>query len=320
MADTNQTRNLALEFVRVTEAAAIAASEWIGRGDKHAADQAAVNEMRSRFNQIDFQGEVVIGEGLKDEAPMLYTGEKVGKGGGPMMDLAIDPLECTDSVAYGRYNALAVIAAGAKDSLLHAPDTYMEKIACGPEAAKVIDIDVPIAENIEKAAKALGKDKEEITVIILDRERHQETIAEIRKAGARVRLITDGDVAGAIAPSMPDSGIDLLMGIGASAESVLAATAIKILGGQIFARFAPQKEAHYQLLKESGITDIKKIYSVEDLAKGNDLTFTATGVIDGPLLNGVVVRGNKIITHSLVIRGVSGTLRFITTYHHYNKL
>jgi fructose-1,6-bisphosphatase II len=320
MTDTNKSRNLALEFVRVTEAAAIAASEWIGRGDKMAADQAAVNEMRSRFNQIEFKGTVVIGEGLKDEAPMLYTGEKVGTGEGPEMDLAIDPLECTDSVAYGRYNALAVIAAGAKDSLLHAPDTYMEKIAVGPEAAGVVDLDASVAENITKVAKALGKDKREVTVVILDRERHHAKIEEIRNAGARVRLITDGDVAGAIAPSMPENPIDMLLGIGASAESVLAATAIKILGGQILARFAPQKEAHYKLLEESGIKDIQKIYTVEDLAKGKELTFTATGVIDGPLLNGVVVKGNKIITHSLVIRGISGTLRFIETYHHYNPL
>ncbi|HEX8931970.1 MAG TPA: class II fructose-bisphosphatase [Patescibacteria group bacterium] len=320
MTDNNQSRNLALEFVRVTEAAAIAASAWIGRGDKIAADGAAVNEMRSRFNQIAFNGTVVIGEGLKDEAPMLYTGERVGTGQGPAMDLAIDPLECTDSVAFGRYNALAVIAAGAKDSLLHAPDTYMEKIACGPAAAKVIDLDAPAKDNILKVAKALGKDKEEITVVILDRERHQELINEIRSIGARVRLITDGDVAGAIAPSLNETGIDLLMGIGASAESVLAATAIKILGGQILARFAPQKEAHTKLLHESGITNIGKIYTVDDLAKGRDLTFTATGVIDGPLLNGVIVKGNQIITHSLVIRGISGTLRFITTYHHYNQL
>jgi fructose-1,6-bisphosphatase II len=320
MPNNNQSRNLALEFVRVTEAAAIAASQWIGRGDKIAADQAAVNEMRSRFNQIDFKGEVVIGEGLKDEAPMLYTGEKVGRGHEPVMDLAIDPLECTDSVANGRYNALAVIAAGAKDSLLHAPDTYMEKIAAGPQAAKVIDLDAPIADNISKVAKAVGKDKKEITVIILDRERHQETINEIRKTGARVRLITDGDVAGAIAPCIDESGIDLLMGIGASAEAVLAATAIKILGGELLCRFAPQKEMHTKLLHEAGISNLKKIYAVDDLAKGRDLTFTATGVIDGPLLNGVVVKGNKIITHSLVIRGISGTLRFITTHHHYNKL
>lgn len=314
------TRNLALEFVRVTEAAAIAASEWIGRGDKNAADQAAVDAMRSRLNQIDFQGKIVIGEGLKDEAPMLFTGEKVGRGKAPIMDIAVDPLECTESVAYGRYNALAVIAAGEKGSLLHAPDTYMEKIAVGPDAARVIDIDAPVATNISKVAKALGKNKKEITVMILDRERHKQLITDIRKTGARVRLITDGDVAGAIAPSLPESGIDLLMGIGASAESVLAATAIKILGGQLFARFAPQKDQDRKLIQEAGITNLNKIFSAQDLARGKELTFTATGVIDGPLLNGVVIKNNKIITHSLVIRGISGTVRFITTQHHVHPL
>ena len=316
MNNSRLTRNLALEFVRVTEAAAIAASEWIGRGDKIAADQAAVDAMRSRLNQIDFRGEIVIGEGLKDEAPMLFTGEKVGLGKKPLLDIAVDPLECTESVAYGRYNALAVIATGEKNSLLHAPDTYMEKLAAGPVAAKVIDIDAPVAVNITKVAKALGKDKKEITVIILDRARHQHIIDEVRKTGARVRLITDGDVAGAIAPSLDESGIDLLMGIGASAESVLAATAVKILGGQLLCRFAPQKETDVKLIHEAGIKNLKKIYSVEDLARGRDLTFTATGVIDGPLLQGVVTKGKKIITHSLVIRGVSGTLRYITTEHH----
>lgn len=320
MADINQTRNLALEFVRVTEAAAIAASEWIGRGDKIAADQAAVNEMRDRFNQIDFKGTVVIGEGLKDEAPMLYTGEKIGRGTSPILDIAVDPLECTDSVAYGRYNAMTVIAAGEKGSLLHAPDTYMEKIATGPQAAQVIDIDASVTENITNVAKALGKDKREVTVIILDRERHYPMIEQVRAVGARVRLITDGDIAGAIAPSIETSGIDLLLGIGASAEAVLAATAIKILGGQLFCRFAPQKDADTKLIKAVGITNLKKIYSVADLAKGNDLTFTATGVLDGPLLSGVINKGNKAITHSLVVRGLSGTIRYMTTYHHFKKL
>jgi fructose-1,6-bisphosphatase II len=211
---------------------------------------------------------------------------------------------------------LSVIAAGAKGSLLSAPDTYMDKIAAGPQAAKVIDLDAPVEANLRSVAKALGKDVSEVTVIVLDRERHQQLVEDIRKAGARVRLITDGDVAGAIAPSLPDSGIDLLMGIGASAESVLAATAVKVLGGQLFCRFAPQKEQHVRLIQKSGITNLKKVYSAEDLAKGRDLTFTATGVIDGPLLKGVVVLGQKIVTHSIVIRGVSGTVRFMTTMHH----
>jgi fructose-1,6-bisphosphatase II len=226
----------------------------------------------------------------------------------------VDPLECTDSVAYGRYNAIAVISAGARGSLLSAPDTYMEKLAAGPKAAKVIKMGAPVKINIQKTAKALGKKVGDVTVCVMDRDRHKDLIAQIRKAGARVRLITDGDVAGGIAPCMPESGIDLLMGIGASAEAVLAATAIKILGGQLFARFNPMKEAHRQLLKKAGLND-NKVYSVNDLAKGKVLTFTATGIIDGPLLQGVRYVGNTIITHSLVIRGQSGTIRYITTHH-----
>ncbi|MBI5456972.1 class II fructose-bisphosphatase [Candidatus Kaiserbacteria bacterium] len=307
-------RNLALEFVRVTEAAAYAAAKWVGKGDKLKADGAAVDAMRERLNEIEFSGIIVIGEGQKDEAPELYTGEKVGKGGKPHLDLAVDPLECTDSVAYGRYNALAVISTGPKGSLLSAPDTYMEKIAAGPGAAKAIDIDAPVATNLKKVAKALGKDVGEITVCVLDRDRHKELIDEIRKAGARVRLITDGDVAGGIAPCMPESGIDMLMGIGASAEAVLAATAIKALGGEILCRFKPKDEKHAKLVSDSGHTT-KKIFSTNDLAKGKDLTFTATGVIDGPLLTGVRVERDIAITHSLVIQGVSGTLRYITTHH-----
>lgn len=312
-------RNLALEFVRVTEAAAISAAKWIGRGDKNAADGAAVDAMRSRLNQIDFSGTVVIGEGKKDEAPELFIGEKVGKNKTPNMDLAVDPLECTDSVAHGRYNAISVIVAGAKNTLLHAPDTYMEKLAVGPSAKNVIDLDAPVKVTIKKVAKVLGKDVREITVIVLDRERHTILINEIRKAGARVRLITDGDVAGGIAPSLPDSDIDILMGIGASAEAVLAAAAIKTLGGEILARFKPRKESHLQEIKKAGIKNLKKIYNSEDLAKGKQLTFTATGVIEGPLLKGVEFKENTIITHSLVIRGISGTIRYITTHHHYHK-
>lgn len=312
-------RNLALEFVRVTEAAAISAAKWIGRGDKNAADGAAVDAMRSRLNQVDFSGTVVIGEGKKDEAPELFTGEKVGKNKTPNMDLAVDPLECTDSVAHGRYNAISVIVAGAKNTLLHAPDTYMEKLAVGPSAKNVIDLDAPVRVTIKKVAKALGKDVREITVIILDRDRHVDLVNEIRKAGARVRLITDGDVAGGIAPSLPDSDIDILMGIGASAEAVLAAAAIKTLGGEILSRFKPLKESHLQEIKKAGIKNLKKIYNSEDLAKGKQLTFTATGVIEGPLLKGVEFKENTIVTHSLVIRGVSGTIRYITTHHHYHK-
>jgi fructose-1,6-bisphosphatase II len=315
-------RNLALEFVRVTEAAAIAASRWIGKGEAKKADGAAVDEMRDRFNQIDFAGTVVIGEGSKDEAPELYNGEKVGKGWKstisniqyPKMDLAIDPLECTDSVAYGRYNALAVIASGSEGSLLNAVDTYMEKIAVGPKAKKVIKLDAPVKTNIQNVAKALNKKVSEVTVCILDRERHKSLIAEVRKAGARVRLITDGDVAGAIAPCMPQSGIDMLMGTGASAEAVLAGVAVKILGGQLLCRFKPKKEQDAIDLKNKGIK-LNTIFNVDTLAKGSTLTFTATGIIDGPLLQGVRAEGGFIITHSIVIRGLSGTVRYITTHH-----
>ncbi len=308
-------RNLALEFVRVTEASAIASAKWIGRGNGHAADGAAVDAMRERFNQIDFRGTIVIGEGAKDEAPELYTGEHVGRGSQPVMDLAVDPLEATDSVAFGRYNAISVIAAGPKGSLLHAPDTYMDKIAAGPQAAKVIKLDAPTSVNIKRTAKALAKSVKDITVMVLDRERHKVLIEQIRKTGARVRLITDGDVAGAIAPSLPGSGIDLLMGIGASAEAVLAATAIKILGGQILCRFQPRSEADAAAVKQSVGKNLAKIYSAADLAKGKFLTFTATGVIEGPLLKGVEFLDHHTVTHSIVIRGESGTVRYITTHH-----
>ena len=312
-------KNLALEFVRVTEAAAIASAQWVGRGQKNKADGAAVSAMRERFNLVDFRGTVVIGEGAKDEAPMLYTGEKVGSGKGPEMDLAIDPLECTDSVANGRYNAMAVIAAGAKGSLLHAPDTYMDKIAVGQLAKKVIDLDASVKDNLKKVAKAVGKSIADITVMVLDRERHQQLIDEIRSAGARVRLITDGDVSAAVATCFPESGVDVMMGIGGSTEGVLAAVAIKVLGGEILCRFKPRKESDIVEIKKTGLKDLNKIFTSEDMAKGRELSFTATGVIEGPMLEGVLFREKKIITHSVVARGVSGTIRYITTHHHYYK-
>ncbi len=308
-------RNLALEFVRVTEAAAIAAAEWIGRGDKKKADGAVVDEMRDRFNQIDFKGTVVIGEGEKDEAPELYTGEVVGKGSGPEMDIAVDPLECTSSVAWGRYNATSVVVTGPKGSLLNAPDTYMQKIAVGREAAGIIDIDAPVKDNISKTAKVIGKDVGEITVVVLDRPRHEELIKEIRAAGARVRLITDGDVAAAIAAVMPDNEIDMLLGTGGSTEAVLAAAPVKIMGGQLYCRFQPKDDQHKAKVESFGFTDLSKVYSADDMARGDTLTFTATGIIEGPLLDGVVFQKDRIITHSMVLRGLSGTMRYITTHH-----
>lgn len=307
-------RNLALEFVRVTEAAAIASAAWIGKGDKHAADKAAVDAMRTRFNKVDFSGTIVIGEGSKDEAPELYTGEKVGTGTGPEMDIAVDPLECTDSVAYGRYNALAVITTGPKGTLMSAPDTYMEKIAVGPEAKHVIDLESPVKDNIMKVAKALGKDIGEVTVSMLDRPRHEELIKEVRTAGARIRLITDGDVAVAVSTCMPESPIDMLLGSGGSTEGVLAAVAMKIMGGEILTRFKPRNAADKEKLDELGITE-KQIFTAENMAKGDMLTFTATGVIDGPLLPGVIFTPHSIITKSIVMRKASGTVRYIETHH-----
>lgn len=308
-------RNLALEFARVTEAAAIAAANWMGRGERKAADKAAVDAMRDRMKYINFSGEIVIGEGEKDAAPELYIGEKLGTGKGEELDIAVDPLECTDSVANGVPNAMSVIATGDKGSLFHAPDMYMEKIACGHKAKGVISLDFSVKENLKNVAKRLGKEVSELVVVVLDRPRHVDLIKQIREAGARVRLISDGDVAGAIAPSVWESGIDLLMGAGASAEGVLAAIAIKCLGGEMQCRLQPKDEKQAERLKKMGIVDINKILTLEDLAKGDDLNFTATGVIDGPLLKGVRYTAHYCITHTVVMRVKSGTIRFMETHH-----
>ena len=309
--------NLALEFVSATDAAAIAAALWIGKGDGKAADQAAVDAMRFKLNLIDFNGEIVIGEGAKDEAAELYNGEKVGSGNNPLLidlDIAVDPLECTNSVAYGRPNAMSVIATGPRRSLYRAADSYMDKIAVGPEAAKIIDLDAPVKDNINNIAVALKKDISEITVAVLDRPRHENLIKEIRKTGARVQLFTDGDVAMAIATCMPESPVDVLMGIGGSTEAVLAAAALRCFGGEILCRWKPETK-HLPRLKAIGITDFEKILKTEDLAKKRT-SFTATGVISGPLLEGVVFNKNAIITHSVVITTEPKILRFIKTYHY----
>lgn len=310
-------RNLALEFVRVTEAAAMGAAQLVGRGNGKAADKAAVDEMRDRFNYVDFSGEVVIGEGAKDEAPELYIGEKLGTGNGLELDIAVDPLECTDSVANGRPNAISVIATGPKGSLYKAPDMYMNKIACGPAAKGAIDLDASVEENITAVAKKLGKEVSEMTILVMDRPRHDELIADIRKVGARVVLITDGDVAGAIACSLDESPIDMLMGIGASAEGVLAAVAIKCLGGDMQCRLAPKNDDQRTELTDAGI-DPDKLLQLDDLAAGEDLTFTATGVLDGPLLKGVRYEEAYTLTHSVVMRVKTGTIRFLETKHRQN--
>ena len=314
MNDETRSLNLALEFVRVTEDAAIASSGWIGKGDGKAADKAAVDAMRSRFNQINFSGEIVIGEGAKDEAPELYNGERVGAGKEPLFDIAVDPLECTASVAFGRPNAISVIATGPSGSLYRAVDSYMTKIAVGPAAKHILDLDAPAKDIIPKIAKALGKKVEEITVAILDRPRHEKLIQEVRAAGARVQLFMDGDVAMAISTCLPESPVDILMGVGGSTEAVLAAAALKCLGGEILCRWQPKSE-HLPRLRQAGITDFSQIFSTENLAKGPDITFTATGVIDGPLLQGVVFEQEKIITHSVIMTANPRTIRFLKTKH-----
>lgn len=307
--------NLALEFVRVTEVGAIQAARWVGKGDGKAADQAAVDAMREYFNTIDFSGEIVIGEGAKDEAAELYVGERLGRGKGSLVEIAIDPLECTDSVANGRPNAISVIAIGPEGSLYRAADSYMEKIAVGRVAASVIDIDAPVKDNVERVAKALGKDISEVTVAVLDRDRHEKLIGDIRATGARVRLFTDGDVAMAISTSLRESPIDILMGIGGSAEAVISATALRALGGEIICRWKPKDEKHTKRLNDAGITDFSQILRTTDLAKGDDLSFIATGVITGPLAEGVTFSQDVITTHSIVMSTSPKTIRFIKTRH-----
>ena len=309
-------RNLALEFVRVTEAAAIAASEWVGKGDKKAADKAATEAMRSRFGSVDVKGTVVIGEGERDKAPMLYIGEKIGTGKGMEIDIAVDPIEGTNSVAYGYPNSIAVFAAGPKGTLLHAPDIYMNKIAVGPQAADAgIHLDNSVRDNIERVAKACGKPAGEVTAIVLDRPRHEQLIKEIRGAGARVRLISDGDVAGGIAPCMPESGVDILMGIGAAPEGVIATTAVKCLGGFFQGRLAPKDGAESDRAKSMGV-DPEKLLEMEDLARGDSLMFAATGIVEGPILKGVTTSKHGIMTHSIVMRSKTRTIRSIETRHH----
>lgn len=308
-------RNLALEFVRVTEAAAIASSRLMGKGDKIKADQAAVDEMRSRFNVVEFSGEVVIGEGEKDEAPLLYIGEKVGIGKGMKVDVAVDPLECTDNLAKGKPNAISVLAVAPRGCLLKAPGTYMDQISVGPKAKGVIDITADVRTNLKKIAKALGKNIEDVTVIILDRPRHEQIIKEIREAGARIRLIEHGTVSAGVAVALPDTGIDVMMGVGGAPEAVITAAAIKCLGGDMQGILKPHNEKTTQQAKEMGIKE-GQLFKLDNLVKGNECMFVATGVSDGPLLQGVVFEDHIIKTHSIVMRAKTGTIRFIETKHH----
>ena len=310
-------RNLALEIVRVTEAAAMASARWVGRGDGRAADQAATEAMRECLDGIHFKGCVVIGEGERDEAPMLYIGEEVGGAESPEVDIAVDPLECTNSVAFGRSNALAVIAIAPKGMLLHAPDTYMEKIAAGPEAAEAIDLNKSPEENIGRVAECLGYKISELTVVILDRERHENLIRRVRKTGARIHLISDGDVSSAIAAAIPNTGINLLLGIGGAPEGVLAAAALRCVGGAMQGRLVPRNQEERDRAKRMGIEDIDKVFRVDEIAGGNEIMFSATGVTDGDLLHGILFRKNGVTTESLVLRQSSGSRRIIKSDHYF---
>ncbi len=312
-------RSLSLELVRVTETAALAAARWMGRGQKDQADEAATRGMREVFNTIPMKGTVVIGEGEMDEAPMLYIGEKLGTGYGPRVDIAVDPLEGTNIVASGMWNALTVLAVAEHGNLLHAPDMYMEKIAVGPEAVGVIDINAPVIDNLKAVAKAKNKDIEDLVVTILQRERHEKLLQEIRNSGARIKLLQDGDVAAAINTAFDHTGVDIMLGSGGAPEGVLAAVALKCLGGEFQGRLLPQTEEEIARCSLMGIENVNRVLFMEDIIKGEDAFFAATGVTDGELLKGVQYKGGIATTHSVVMRAKSGTLRFIEGEHSLEK-
>jgi fructose-1,6-bisphosphatase class II len=309
-------RNLALEAIRVTEAAALNCARLTGRGDEKAADQAAVDAMRKAFDALPIDGTVVIGEGERDEAPMLYIGEKVGSGG-PKVDIALDPLEGTTICATGAPNALAVIAMADGGNLLHCPDTYMEKIAVGPAGKGVVDLNKTPTQNLQALAEAKRCNVEDLTVIILSRPRHEAIIKEVRQAGARIRLIGDGDVSAAIATTKPETGIDLLLGIGGAPEGVLAAAALRCVGGEFQGRLAPRNNEEIERAKKMGVSDIKKKFSIEELAAG-DVMFAATGVTDGDYLDGVHFFPGGATTQSVVMRSKTRTIRIINATHYFD--
>lgn len=309
-------RNLALEVVRVTEAAALSCARLMGRGDEKAADQAAVDAMRQAFNGLVIDGTVVIGEGERDEAPMLYIGEKVGTGTGPKVDIALDPLEGTTICANGGPNALSVIAMAEQGKFLHCPDTYMEKIAVGPAGKGVVDLDKSPTANLKALAEAKGERVEDLTVIILYRPRHEALIQEVRRAGARIRLISDGDVSAAIATTKSETDIDLLLGIGGAPEGVLAAAALRCVDGDMQGRLKPRNPQEIERAQAMGIKDINKKFSLNELA-GGDVMFAATGVTDGDYLKGVHFFGGGATTQSVVMRSKTRTIRIIDATHHF---
>lgn len=311
-------RSLSMELVRVTEAAALASARWMGRGLKNEADDAATTAMRNVLNTVPMRGTVVIGEGEMDEAPMLYIGEELGTGTGPEVDIAVDPVEGTAIVASGGWNALAVLAIADRGNLLHAPDMYMDKIAVGPEAVGQVDINAPVIDNLRAVAKAKNKDVEDVVATVLNRPRHEKIIHEIREAGARIKLINEGDVAGAINTAFDFTGVDILFGSGGAPEGVIAAVALKCLGGELQGKLLPQSEEEIERCKKMGV-DYRKTLIMEDLVKGDDAIFAASGITDGELLKGVQYKGTYGTTHSLVMRAKSGTVRFIEGRHSLKK-
>lgn len=309
-------RELALEIVRVTEVAAIKSAKWMGLGRKMEADDAATSAMREMFDTIAMDGTVVIGEGEMDEAPMLYIGERLGLGEGPAVDIAVDPLEGTNILANGAFNALSVVAVAPSGMLLHAPDMYMQKLAVGPRCRGKVDIDHPIKENLVAVAKALGKNISDVVVAIMDRDRHQKLIAEVRQSGARIKLITDGDVAAAINTAFDETGVDMMVGVGGAPEGVLSAAALKCVGGDFQGRLVVQDDAQFVRCQQMGLHDPTRVLRMEDLVNGDDVIFSATGVTDGELLHGVRFLGNhRVKTQSLVMRSKTGTLRFVDATH-----
>ncbi|MFI5697332.1 class II fructose-bisphosphatase [Kribbella sp. NPDC051586] len=313
-------RNLALELVRVTEAAAMAAGRWVGRGDKNGADGAAVNAMRTLIGTVGMNGVVVIGEGEKDNAPMLYNGEQVGAGEGPECDVAVDPVDGTTLVAKGMNNGIAVMAVSARNSMYDPSAVfYMEKLVVGPEAAEVVDIRLPVAENIRRVAKAKGSTVDDVTVVLLDRPRHDDLATQIRATGARIKFISDGDVAGAVEAARPDTGLDMLLGIGGTPEGIIAACAMKCLGGKIQGKLWPRDDEERQKALDAG-HDLDRVLDTDDLVSGDDCFFVATGITDGELLRGVRYGRSTARTHSLVMRSRSGTIRSIESEHQLSKL
>ncbi|WP_433515606.1 class II fructose-bisphosphatase [Nonomuraea sp. CA-143628] len=313
-------RNLALELVRVTEAAAMAAARWVGRGDKNGADGAAVNAMRQLINTVSMNGVVVIGEGEKDHAPMLFNGERVGDGSGADCDVAVDPIDGTRLTALGMPDAVSVIAVSERGSMYDPSAVfYMEKLVTGPDAADVVDIEAPVATNIQAVARAKGCSSSDVTVVVLDRPRHEQMVKEIRETGARIKFIVDGDVAGAIMAARADTGIDLMLGIGGTPEGIVAACALKCLGGVIQGKLWPRDDAERRKALDAGL-DLGQVLTTNDLVRSEDVFFAATGITQGELMQGVRFRGGVALTHSLVMRGRSGTIRKVDSEHQLTKL